>query len=410
MKKLIYIDASFTYQNIVDRRLDHVLSIRKLQGYWEKVWSVHPLDFQSAESRDRRMYGRPKVESIDKGHLFVRGRYGRYAFLAKFVSLNVMFSLVDLIWLIVRIAKTERIDAVRAGDPLLCGLIGLIVAKIMGTPFVVRVPADHDMLRSKSGKPIQKRLFRRVSIERFFEKLVLQRADAIIAPNKVYMEFVLRRNVDRRKCHVVRYGNLIDPRHVEEPTLRPSLQDASVSALLGQRSWLLYLGRLVEDKRVEDCLHVIHHVRRAGKDVGLFVVGDGPLQDSMRHKAVDLGVGEFVVFLGARDQSFLAQLIPLCAVFLSPLTGRALSEVAFGGLATVAYDLDWQSELMIDGYTGMLVRAGDVMAMARATVHLLENREFAHALGRAARERAIKFLDPLTQSSKEKQVYEDLLA
>ncbi len=69
--------------------------------------------------------------------------------------------------------------------------------------------------------------------------------------------------------------------------------------------------------------------------VKLFLAGDGELREELTALAKALGVADRLVFGGNQDQHALAQLNAHCALVLSPLTGRALSESALGGAPLV---------------------------------------------------------------------------
>jgi len=387
----------------------HVLKVRHLDGYWGKVWSVHPLDlaFNSQDSEDQ--YGRPRFEPVLDNQVFVRGRLGRFRLMRFCGGVNGVLALMSLLFCLVRLVRRERIDVIRSGDPLLCGLLGLVVSRMTGARLMVRVNADYDRVRSHTGSAMMPRLFRSRRLEERIERLVLGRCDVVIGPTKPYIDFAVRKGAAPSRCHVVRFGNLIDLRHLVPVEDRPPIDDHALASALTVRPWLLYIGRLLTLKYVEDCIEVLALLRDNGSAAGLILVGEGPLQPTLEARASELGLLERVMFLGARDQDFLARLIPLCSVVLSPLTGRALSEAAFGEAAIVAYDLDWHSELIVDGVSGFLVEAENPRAMAAATAILLSDRNLSRRFGRAARARAFEILDPHEQTRLEVAAYRRLV-
>jgi glycosyltransferase involved in cell wall biosynthesis len=149
-------------------------------------------------------------------------------------------------------------------------------------------------------------------------------------------------------------------------------------------------------------------VRAQGMDVALLMVGGGSMRPELEILAKDLGVADHVIFAGERNQEWLAGVIPQAAVALSPITGRALSELALAGAPTVAYDIDWQGELIRSGVTGHLVKAGDVAAMARAAAGLLADAPQARRLGGQLRAAALTMMDPERLDEHERTQYTDL--
>jgi glycosyltransferase involved in cell wall biosynthesis len=173
---------------------------------------------------------------------------------------------------------------------------------------------------------------------------------------------------------------------------------------------MLCIGRLEEVKRPDHPIRVLAAVRRQGHDVALLLVGDGSQRRRLQALAEDLEVGAHVAFAGARDQEWLARVIPAAAVALSPLTGRALSEIALAGVPTVAYDADWQGELVRPGETGELVPDMDVAAMSAAAAGLLACPERARQLGLALRRAALAMMDQARLDQHEQHIYSRLMA
>ncbi|WP_419189202.1 glycosyltransferase [Stieleria marina] len=390
----------------MERDLSHVLKIRHLDGYWEKVWSVHPVDIHPEMGSSSSVYGRPINETVSEDHIFVRGRYGRVSWLSWIRHLNAGLALVSLLFHLIGIARHEKIKTIRVGDPILAGLLGLIVARLVGGKLMVRINGDHDAIRKRTGRPIMPRMFPFIRLEEMVEKLVLSRADSILSPGENYQDFAVSKGADPKKCHIVRFGNLIDPRHLAPAGDRPSIEDPKVAEFFSQRPALVHIGRLIEIKHVLDCIEVLGILTTSGLDVGLCFIGDGPLRDTIKDRAVQLGVGDKVMMLGNCDQGVISRIIPQTAVVLSPLTGRALTEAAFGEAAIVAYDLDWQGDLVVDEISGLLVPAFDKQAMADATIRILGDKELAAEFGSNARKRALEILAPAEQTEMEVAAYE----
>ena len=69
---------------------------------------------------------------------------------------------------------------------------------------------------------------------------------------------------------------------------------------------ILNVGRLVSVKGQAVLLEAVANVRRRGLDVVVTIVGDGPLRDSLREAARDLGVQDIVEFTGSVGQDDIA--------------------------------------------------------------------------------------------------------
>lgn len=408
LRSLMFIDSSYTLSEIRERELGHVLNIRHLNGYWGRVISAHPLDMRATTAGAELRFGRPRVETIGKSHRFVRGRFGRFAALSGVPVLNALMALVGFWVALVLLARKERIDAVRAGDPLLCGILGLGVARLAQAKLIVRIPANNDMIRASTGEPVQPRFTRSIAVEEWLERLVISRADVIIAPSSNYADFAVSKGARRESVHLVRYGAMIDPKHLLPPGERPAPEVPELADRLSERPWMFHIGRLDKVKHIEDCFDVLEHLAAEGADAGLMLIGDGPLREKLEARVAEAGLTNQVIFLGNLSQEDLFALLPSAAVVLSPLTGRALAEAAFAACPVVAYDLDWQGDLVRDGETGILVKARDTGAMAEGVQRLLNDADLARKMGEAVRARAIALLSPESAYASERAAYDTL--
>jgi L-malate glycosyltransferase len=119
------------------------------------------------------------------------------------------------------------------------------------------------------------------------------------------------------------------------------------------------------------------------------ILGDGHERETHQTRAVELGVGDRVVFAG-----FQPEVAPYYrAMDLSVLTslseGFSISilESMSHGLPVVATRVGGNPELIVDGETGILVPPRDPQAFADAVVRVLEAPSLRSSLGRLARRR-----------------------
>jgi glycosyltransferase involved in cell wall biosynthesis len=71
----------------------------------------------------------------------------------------------------------------------------------------------------------------------------------------------------------------------------------------------------------------------------------------------------------------------------------------------VAYDVDWQGDIICDGETGWLVPHRDWQGMATATAQVLADPSGAASLASALRRRALSMFDLRKGQSRERDAY-----
>jgi len=272
------------------------------------------------------------------------------------------------------------------------------------------VGSNNDEIRSSTGKPMMPRLLRFSSLERRIERIVLSRASVVIGANSDNLKWAVQSGAPLDRSVLVRYGNLIDPEHFSEPSSRESAGQLLLEhGVPFQVPILLYVGRLEAVKRPHDVLEVALRLHSQGLDFACVMVGEGSQRIELEREASRMGIEGKVFLPGNLDQRALVQLYAAASCVVSPHTGRALAEAALGGAAIAAYDVDWQSELVIDGETGRLVAAGDVEGLSACSWQLITRPEYARALGSAARRRALELLSPQVGNDVERGIYQGLL-
>jgi glycosyltransferase involved in cell wall biosynthesis len=403
-RKLLVIDASYCLEAIRARGLESTVTCRDLGGYFEHVWSVHPVASLVTSPGWGPKFGAPAFYELTSKHTIIEGTVGRFAFLKWMAPVNFFVSQAELLALLVKLVRLERIGVIRAGDPLYLGLVAWAVSRATGVPFVVRVGGNNAKVREATGKPIMPRLLRWAKLEELVERFVLPRADLVAGANSDNLQFALACGADPRRATLFRYGNLIHPAHFTDPRSR-----ARPTGVSPTERYLLYVGRFEPVKRPADVLRVLSEVRRHGHDLKALMVGDGSQRAELARLADELGIDAHVVFCGNMTQEWLASAFPHAEVVISPHTGRALTEAALGGAPIAGYDIDWQAEMLTTGESGELVAFGDVSALAAATLRLLSDTGYARRVGDRVRALALDMMDPEQLDAHEKAHYERLL-
>lgn len=409
VRKLLSIETHFTLEAIRERQLEHSITCKDLGGFFEHVWTVHPFATLLTSEGWGPRHGTPSSYEIAPRHTFIEGKVGRFDSLRFLFPLNFLLGQIELFRRLRRLVRSERISVVRVSSPLYEGLFGLLLARLCRIPLVVRVGANHDKHFESTGRPIEPRLMRSRKIEKLVERFVLRRADLVAGANQDNLDFALASGARSERATLFRYGNLIDKRHFAEPDERPATAEALAKWGLELDKFLLYVGRLEPIKRPGDVLEVLKRLRGSGHDVKGVLAGDGRMRSELRDLARELGIEHAVLFAGNLAQGDLAALYPAAAVVVSPHTGRALTEAALGGAPVVAYDVDWQRELIEDRVTGLLVPNGNVGRLADGAAELLGSRDHARSLGRALRARALALFDPQELDENERRQYARLI-
>lgn len=409
-RELLVIDNSYTYEMIVERGIQQSIICRDLNGYFNHVWSVHPFATLLTSDGWSPKFGKPKTHNINDRHTFIEGKVGLFHFRIIPGSINFLFSQIHLLYYLYRLIKIRNIKVIRVGDPLLLGIYGLILSKLSGVPFLIRVNGNNERVRIDTKRPLYPQIFRSIKIERAIEKFIFPRANLVVAPNKDNRNFAIEFGSLPTKTKIFPYGNLLAPIHFDDPFSRTPNLGLFKTLSIQPYKFLLIVGRLQKIKFPEDSLKILKTIRDFGIDHDLVIAGEGEMLQDLIDMSVDLRIDRHVYFIGNQNQETLSQLYSFASVVISPLTGRALSEAALCGASVVAYDLDWQSEIIINNKTGYLVPFREVDSMAKATYNLISDINQALLMRKNLRNHAFDLLNPQKLNNKEIITYQELLS
>ena len=173
---------------------------------------------------------------------------------------------------------------------------------------------------------------------------------------------------------------------------------------------ILYFGRLSAEKGVDDLIRAMQQVPY----ISLVVAGDGPQKDELEQMADRLGLRN-VKFVGhlrpeERDRRIVQSRFTVFPSRAYETLGKTILESYSHARAVIATDIGSRRELVRDGETGLLYRAGNVNQLAD-TIHLLAtNPELTKQMGRAGWERVWHGHRPELHYQKLMCLYDRLLA
>jgi len=162
---------------------------------------------------------------------------------------------------------------------------------------------------------------------------------------------------------------------------------------------LLFVGRLVPNKRQEDLIKLLWYYRRIEPEARLFLVGSTALfsyVEWLQELAEMLGLTEAVVFAGHVSQQDLVTYYHLADVYVSMSEhegfGKPLIESMYFGIPVLAYAAAGVPETM--GGAGVLFRKKDYEALAELVDIIVKDERLRSRIVARERERAKEFLEP----------------
>lgn len=135
-------------------------------------------------------------------------------------------------------------------------------------------------------------------------------------------------------------------------------------------------------------------------DIHLILVGDGPDEEMLKHKARELGLQEHISFFPfTNEPNYVFERIDitvLSSIYKEGLPNVLLESMSMG-VPVVASNIGGVPEIVIDGVTGFMVTPGDAAALARAIAKLWTDQERYLQMRKNARNLMVKHFDKETQ-------------
>jgi glycosyltransferase involved in cell wall biosynthesis len=277
------------------------------------------------------------------------------------------------------LARETRPDVVTAQDPFLTGVAGLALSRWLGVPLNVQVHT------SFLGDPYWHASGPRHRVLAAVGRVVLRLADTVRVVSAAERDRVLGLGLDAERVWVV-------PVPVDAGRWLGADGRELRVRVLGDRAdrLVLYVGRLAPEKDVATLLEATRVLLDARPSTRVAIVGDGPLEHSLRARVAALGLGDGVLFAGAVPHDVVPSWFAAADVVVLPSLyeglGLVLVEAALAGKPVVATRTTGAMDVVVDGVTGFLVPQRRPDALAARLLSLLADPARAMAMGSAGRD------------------------
>jgi glycogen(starch) synthase len=392
--------------------LDHSLPVHS--GYTFRTRAIlreqHRLGWETIHLTSPKHPEGVGLEEEAAGWLFHRTppRTGRLATMPLVGELTLMAALERRI---IELAEQTRPDLLHAHSPALNGRAAIRAGRRLGIPVVYEVRAfwedaavDHGTARDGDV---------RYRASRALETWVLRRAAAVTCICEGLRREIVARGVPEQRVTVI-------PNGVDLEAFRPVAHDGSLGRALGlgEGPVLGFLGSFYGYEGLDLAVDALAILRRKVPGAQLLLVGGGVQEQNLRSQASGHGLNGAVIFTGRVPHQEIDRYYAVVDLLVYPRRSKRITELVtplkpLEAMAmerlVVASDVGGHRELIRDGETGRLFRAGDAGDLAVVVLELLQDRSAwprYHAAGRrfVAEERSWPLI-----AARYRKVYADAL-
>lgn len=280
--------------------------------------------------------------------------------------------------------RRERFDLVHSIMPK-AGLLAMLAGRLAGVP---------NRMHTFTGQVwATKRGWKRSTLK-MFDKLIVALASQVLIDSPSQRDFLVSEGVLKPgKGIVIGHGSICG---VSAEQFHPDAQvNGEVRAELGigaEQTVILFLGRLNRDKGMLDLAAAFAEIASRRPDAVLVLVG---AEEDVPFARVQELCGRYRdrlrrVSFTPHPQRYMAAADIFCLPSYREGFGQVIIEAAASGVPTVATRIYGITDAVEDGKTGLLFPAGDVAALTRNLLKLIEDRLLRRSMGEAARVRALE--------------------
>ena len=395
-KGLFVVPADF--EQLKRKGVEHLIYERDESGYLDKCITIHMFSQQTRK--------------LDFGEKHTVYEISPYSLLGSngFIFIRYFFIILYLLRLVYRIrkvAKTEKVDFIRAQDPYLCGVVAWLAAKTMSSmPVCVSIHSDYDVrfrLDGAKGAPV---FLGSRTLARKLESFVYRHVDFVLPIRESLAEKAIQMGAPRERVR-----------------LFPHTADLTAFLLLGRgidirelygiskkRFIVSFAGRMSEENYLSDLLDIVRQVCHAREDVDFVVAGDGGDKQKFDLELVSEGLTNRVHTLGFVERKIVSALRQQSDINLCLMGGYSLIEACSAAKPVITYDIEWHSELVKHNKSGFVIPEHDVVSVCNAIRTLIDDEALAKRLGQQSGVLAFSKHDVQAVIPLRRRIYSEIIA
>ncbi len=267
-----------------------------------------------------------------------------------------------------RLIKENKFDLLHSH----CGQFACIIAKLAGVPYLIET--RHGLYLNFDQ--LDKVNFLRSLINKNKAKFV----DMTITVNKIDKK-ILSEKFGAPENKIREVANGLDLEEIKSlkiaAQIKDELQIAPGCNIVGT------VARFTEQKGLKYFVEAAKLIKEQIPNCKFIIVGDGELKNSLIKFAQNIGIYQEVIFTGYRVDA--VSILSIFDIFVLPSLWEGMPYTILEAMAlkkpVVATNVFGNSEIVLNGKTGNLVSPRDSLAISKAVIALLKNKEKAKKMG-----------------------------
>jgi PEP-CTERM/exosortase A-associated glycosyltransferase len=353
----------------------------------------------------------PPEEDVDGLH-FYRTISASPIILERLPLFNQLSVINTLYQRLSQILPAVRPDIIHAHSPALNGVAAIRAARKYKIPLVYEVRAFWEDAAVDHGTCREGDIRYRTS--RMLETYVMKRADEVTCICEGLRGDIVARGIPSNKVTVIPNAVDIDFFHVDDQ----KTDEYRAQFDLSGKSVLGFIGSFYAYEGLTLLLEALQKLIAMQKDFRLLLVGGGYEEQRLKQQVERMNLTGKVIFTGRVPHEEVSRYYDLIDILVYPRLSMRLTdlvtplkplEAMAQGRLIVASDVGGHRELINDGKTGYLFRAGNVGHLTEVILQLVESRNQWPAVREAARRFVERERNWQASTARYKSVYQRLV-
>lgn len=260
--------------------------------------------------------------------------------------------------------------------------LAIAAAKLGGKSLILTTDATHLELSDNSGwkTKVKKRLL---------PFLYNHVAGKVLVPSTASKRFICSLGVNEQRIVLTPY--VVDNEYIESVAAHTDRKSVRAEwQIPGDARVVVFCAKFISRKRPQDALRAF--ARAEVSNSYLLMIGDGPLADSLKVEAAQLGITDRVRFTGLVKYSRLPELYAASDILIFTSErepyGLPVNEAMICGLPVIASDrIGAAQDLIREGETGFTYSCGDLDQLASLIREVFSDEQRLRRIGQTARRR-----------------------
>ena len=302
-------------------------------------------------------------------------------------SMNIPIYITKLIWYIL---SNPKFDLYIADDVTFSGAVISFFGKLLKKKTMITIHGfyeDEWNINRKKYKSIKN------LSSRFLSNFTLKNVDLIVINDDRMKEMLLKKGVPEQKIwkrYVFGDTDMFDKYKIEKENLKFFIHKHELPA-----SYVLFVGYLTYGDGIIDALKVFKNVNKIFPEVKYVVLGHGELENELQN-FIQKNPHISITFIRQIDFTQMPLIYFNATVVLLPMHPpqagviRIILEAFSMNCPFITTDVGIFNKVVIDNFTGFIVREGDMATMSDKLIELLRNEEMRKKMGKNGRDLVVK--------------------